>query len=339
MLSLLLTQPRLKDHDVTWLYGPLQAGNTAAHPHTESPSDPKSTDKKPILKKRSMSEVMLMRSLSTSSLLKQAAAVIQSQKAEGHGFPSQRPNIGRGISDFGSYSFFPPPGDKGSSSAFPSSTDSELESPVSYQKHIHFNDTVDQGIALTVGADDDEEDYYKPQDSDDEGLVTMKTTRKKRKTRAKPRKSAISDIKTIAPLPSSTLKNHNETLGRQSSMHHSRHISPSPSLETLRPSRQSYGSGFFIQDNDDEDDENLMSWNPSPPSSTPTHGSSELLSRYAESSRGEGATLRKTGSGMFMPYSDEDEEAMNAGLFGKVVDTVNTAKDIAHVIWNVGWRK
>ena len=26
-------------------------------------------------------------------------------------------------------------------------------------------------------------------------------------------------------------------------------------------------------------------------------------------------------------------------LFGKVVDTVNTAKDIAHVIWNVGWRR
>jgi hypothetical protein len=27
-----------------------------------------------------------------------------------------------------------------------------------------------------------------------------------------------------------------------------------------------------------------------------------------------------------------------AGLFGKAVDTVNTAKDIAYVIWNVGWR-
>lgn len=35
---------------------------------------------------------------------------------------------------------------------------------------------------------------------------------------------------------------------------------------------------------------------------------------------------------------DEDEEfRMNYGLFGKVIDTVNTARDIAHVIWNVGW--
>ncbi|KAJ4186645.1 hypothetical protein NW759_016934 [Fusarium solani] len=27
------------------------------------------------------------------------------------------------------------------------------------------------------------------------------------------------------------------------------------------------------------------------------------------------------------------------GIFGRVIDTVNTARDIAHVIWNVGWRK
>ena len=30
--------------------------------------------------------------------------------------------------------------------------------------------------------------------------------------------------------------------------------------------------------------------------------------------------------------------AVSEGLFGKITDTVNTAKDIAHVIWNVGWR-
>ena len=32
-------------------------------------------------------------------------------------------------------------------------------------------------------------------------------------------------------------------------------------------------------------------------------------------------------------------EASNAGVFDRVLDSVNTAKDIAHVIWNVGWRR
>jgi hypothetical protein len=41
---------------------------------------------------------------------------------------------------------------------------------------------------------------------------------------------------------------------------------------------------------------------------------------------------------MFMPLEDDEEDPAQPGLIGKVVDTVNTAKDIAHVIWNVGWR-
>ncbi|KAK3066831.1 protein phosphatase regulator, partial [Teratosphaeriaceae sp. CCFEE 6253] len=55
--------------------------------------------------------------------------------------------------------------------------------------------------------------------------------------------------------------------------------------------------------------------------------------------RGDGV-LRRTGSGMLMPYDgDEDEDdAMAVGLFGRVSETINTARDIAHVIWNVGWR-
>jgi len=49
--------------------------------------------------------------------------------------------------------------------------------------------------------------------------------------------------------------------------------------------------------------------------------------------------LRRTASGMFMPYDDEGDVLVSGGILGRVVDTVNTARDIAHVIWNVGWRK
>ncbi|KAG9973448.1 hypothetical protein KCU78_g23125, partial [Aureobasidium melanogenum] len=53
----------------------------------------------------------------------------------------------------------------------------------------------------------------------------------------------------------------------------------------------------------------------------------------------EGSGMRRSASGMFMPYEEDEDDIVAAGLFGKVSDTLNTAKDIAHVIWNVGWRK
>ena len=37
-------------------------------------------------------------------------------------------------------------------------------------------------------------------------------------------------------------------------------------------------------------------------------------------------------------YDDEDDAA-NAGIIGRAVDAVNTARDIAHVLWNVGWSR
>jgi len=58
-----------------------------------------------------------------------------------------------------------------------------------------------------------------------------------------------------------------------------------------------------------------------------------------EDSGEESAGLRRTASGMFMPYEEDDDEPGAPGIIGRVVDTVNTARDIAHVIWNVGWRK
>ncbi|WEW58554.1 protein phosphatase regulator [Emydomyces testavorans] len=52
-------------------------------------------------------------------------------------------------------------------------------------------------------------------------------------------------------------------------------------------------------------------------------------------------------SGVFMPFVHGDEEvdenfedgsSANPDLIGKVVNIVNTFRDIAHVLWNVGWR-
>jgi hypothetical protein len=93
---------------------------------------------------------------------------------------------------------------------------------------------------------------------------------------------------------------------------------------------------------DDEEDNADMDWQP--PSffgckgnTAATQGRFQNL-HTSESSNlsGEPLGMRRTPSGMFMPCEKEEEAAVSEGLFRTVVDTVNTAKDIAHLIWNVG---
>src|SRR5690625_2714175 len=95
---------RLKDCDVTWLYGPLQSGSNRLNPTQTEPSSSTlskseslvNLNKKPILKKRSMSELMLQRSITAASLLKQATAAVQAQETRKSAL---RPNMSRANTD------------------------------------------------------------------------------------------------------------------------------------------------------------------------------------------------------------------------------------------------
>jgi len=42
-------------------------------------------------------------------------------------------------------------------------------------------------------------------------------------------------------------------------------------------------------------------------------------------------------AGMFMPYG-EAVTSSSKGMFCRIIDTVNTARDMVYVIWNSGWR-
>ncbi len=234
------------------------------------------------------------------------------------------------------------------------------------KKHIHFNEQVEQCIALEMKGDEEEEPYPINDDYDsdsDDGAIMMKRSNSKRKLpplhskRATPRASFSAESKTIAMLPSTTLKYRADTPEPpETAMKHSNgfwngsKLSPSPSQETLRPSKP---STRMLLGDDEEDDED-MDWQP--PSAFAnrkdsvsvtqerfqtlnTSGSSSSLSGAGSPSGGEPSGMRRTPSGMFMPCEEDEDDAVSEGLFGKVVDTVNTAKDIAHVIWNVGWRR
>lgn len=360
-----LTISRLKDCDVTWLYGPLQTGsdNVLCLPSTSPGSSSRLSKsnsflhKKPILKKRSMSEIMLQRSLSSSSLLKQAAAAVQAQQSVVGRI--ERPLLGRATSSY-AYPLSSRRMSRENVTMLSSVSSSGLATPSpGEKKHIHFNEQVEQCIALDMkGEDEDgtEPPYpvhdYDDSDSDD-GAIMMKKSNSTRKlpplqSKKLQQQNSHPDNKTIAMLPSTTLKYRQDTPEPpETAMKHSNgfwngsKLSPSPSQETLRPSKPS----TRVLLGDDEDDED-MDWQP--PTASLSRKDSIAVTRERQnfhksgsssSLTGEPSGMRRTPSGMFMPYEEDEDDVVSEGLFGKVVDTVNTAKDIAHVIWNVGWRR
>ena len=356
----------MKDHDVTWLYGPLQTGNVDAF--NLNPSRPASrlsrsnsfASKKPILKKRSLSEIMLQRSLSSSTLVKQATDALRAQQTRKR--LHDQPMLGeRALSDFGNSSEPETLFTRSTTNTSPtersaSISTSGIQTPCT-RRHIHFNNKVEQFIAINKEVDDRPQ-YCKAghgeDDSSEEDMLVMRpvknpSTAKIRSTPSTPRNSFSSDSKTIAMLPSTTLNYRGDTpepaeqKSKQKGIFWNKgpNLSPSPSQQTLRPSRS---TNFLL---DDEDEDADIDWQPSArtkrrDSLYPRSGI-KLDSSDEEMDAGHSG-LRRTSSGMFMPYEDEDEDededgTGKAGLLGRVVDTVNTAKDIAHVIWNVGWHR
>lgn len=338
---------------MTWLYGPLQTATyySVSQPTSEPPSNLSKNNsflaKKPILKKRSASEVMLQKSLSASSLVKQAAAAIEAQQSMHSRGGRSRPLLGRASSDFIDRSSRPSSRDQ--SDYFSSRSTSGLQTPIyGEKKHIRFDDKVEQCIAVEVKEgdfDDDDDSAVRDSDSSDEDVVMMKRSNyRKTISRSSSRSSFSGESKTIAKLPSTTLKYRTDSPDvpdppspptRLRSGWRAGRLSPSPSQETLRPVDPS--KNFLLGD----DDENDISWDPS--LAYPHRLDSTTVIAPSENEADKVGGLRRTPSGMFMPYDDDenedDDDMVSGGILGKVVDTVNTARDIAHVIWNVGWRK
>jgi hypothetical protein len=206
---------------------------------------------------------------------------------------------------------------------------------------------VEQCIALECKeGDEDEEDFNRnpwakddDDSSSDEGVVMMKRARRRKPLSRTNSKTNVSttDNKTIAKLPSTTLKYRTDspdvtaqTAAQSNALFwKSRKLSPSPSQETLKPSNPS--RNFLLADADDEEDHYYN------PSGVMRPGTPTASDPFAQ--REEGGGLRRTASGMFMPFEENEDEPPPPGLIGKIVDTVNTARDIAHVVWNAGWRQ
>jgi hypothetical protein len=141
------------------------------------------------------------------------------------------------------------------------------------KKHIHFNELVEQCIALDMKGDDEEEpEAYSIRDeydsNSDDGGIIMKRSNSKRKLpplhgkRTTLKASFSAERKTIAMLPSTTLKYREDTPEPQETamMHwnvvwNDSRLSPSPSQETLRSSKPS--TRILPGPNKDDDDADM----------------------------------------------------------------------------------
>ncbi|KAL2809862.1 hypothetical protein BJX63DRAFT_340655 [Aspergillus granulosus] len=325
----------LKDCDVTWLYGPLITSHTREVSNISPPpscfeSPGLCHDRKSILKKRTASEAILQRSLSQHTLLQHAGAILKAQEAEHArsrlGLNTQLAEIEQITSQPYARGFDTP-----RARFAPTASPSGAASP-SEKRHIHFNKEVLQCIAVEAKEEEEEEWLEFGGDSCWDDSVMVKPASPS--GTSTPR-SPNGENKTIAPLPSTTLKYRGDT------------PEPPPSSTASRWSWAKYFSGPRSSLVDALRQSQWSSGTPAPVGNTLASDSDWNLPQDEDASS----------RSWFVDSADEDEAAQNFYLaslgfvsdengtpsnadvlFDRVVDTVNTARDIAHVIWNVGWR-
>lgn len=348
-----LTLSRIKVADVTWLFGPIAEDGREQFPSSPTPNSVASSvcehnaETRPILKKRAtISEAILQHSLSSDCLI-QHANLPPKPQTKGHPF-----GLERTVSDN-----VVPTAHVGSSlRATPSSqspTSSEMSSrSTNSRRHISFNRVVSQVIAVGREEDYDDDDDETESDST---LVTMKPLHPRRSSNGSnvSKSSFNSDTRTIiAHLPPTTLKDDSDA----EKEHEFRHINWSqdrPSLfreysddfkypEASKLGATSEHIEFFEFENDWFEKATPVNIPSSPSTPFP-------VAETVHTTSTNGAWFRPSPEG-FVPFFEYDrdrgkvDEESHAdlqtgpGLIGRIVDIVHTVRDIAHVVWNVGWR-
>lgn len=225
----------------------------------------------------------------------------------------------------------------------------------SAQKHIHFNDRVEQCIAVDK---DDEDAVAVDEDSEEEGLFMMRGSRQyHHKT----------EHSTIAKLPATSLRPPDEPIRELPQIAYNLPIrSSKDDLQDHAGFYYEEGGGFSstasppefpprphypLDDKDPMDDfsfdhpfasqslgENMPSNNTSTTSSRrPSDLDLEDSQRLAHVSTIPISASSRCISRDSVGLMGEDEEDEGMGIVGLAADAISTAKDLVGVLWNAGW--
>jgi hypothetical protein len=339
----------VKDCDVTWLYGPLQTNgketqsmSNAFPPLSHMPRS-SSFSKKSILKKKSASAAILERS--QHSLLQSVGGILSIQQlnpthdrlllTQGNSEVALPQYTGSTVVKTSAEHDLPGLTRTNSSFAYP-----ELLTPPEC-RHVLFDEEVRQVQAIDSGIDKVDKDdiaFFEDDEDDDCGLMMAPSLRLGcGGNRSALRAYSNNESKMIAPLPSTTLKYGTDTpepqepdYGETGPLAIQRERSPSPPQATpvqLGPNRN------FLIDNDFDAVDELC-----PVQTT----SSDKKAHYTHEDDGDDPEPQMgwTEPNMFIPYNENgEEEVMNSTLFGQAIYAVNTFRDIAYVVWTVGWNQ
>ena len=304
--------------------------------------------KKSALKKRNLSEDMLLRSLSERLLLKQPTVTVQAQGTRA----CSRPGDDRAHSDYDAFTFSSRRSNLYTrSSKDPYVDTSTRSSPSVERKRIHFNQQVEQYIAVTALEDvgDDMDSVYCARDCDYNDGLLMNISKAKRKLpkRRVINKAAKMDGPIIAMLPSAMLKYGVDTLEPQEpAKRHTTDVLYKLSICSSPPKESPASSRETMPVLDIDDDVEAEDYVPRSkpgwrcrPLDTPDSGMDHSSSSGSLSD--EPIEVRRTAFGMPVLYEDADLATLGfrEGILGHVVGIVHIAGDIAHFIWNAVWKK
>jgi hypothetical protein len=244
---------------------------------------------------------------------------------------------------------------------------SGLETPSSTAKHIHFNDRVEQYIAVDV-KDEEEDDTVAVDDEDSDDDAGLYMMRSRSLSRHDPHS-------TIAKLPATTLRPGDEPVREPPSVIYTyppRGIPYVPHDDVPHDTPGFYyeeGQGFssstsppdfppqnFLLDKDTEENMDDFSFDHPftpqshsetiPSTTSSAHTSSTSSRRSSTIDVEEDSQRRASVSAIPIPSSnrtrehrsiltDEDDEGI--GIVGLAADAISTAKDLVGVLWNAGW--
>ena len=349
---------RMKDHDVTWLYGPFQTDPQRLRERDKKRKDTGLADSnmpapdKSLLKQKSQLAIMQQRSMLSAEIWKENsnASKLEQQSEERRPLGLDTPNLQyhRFPSSLSSSTDDPPAGISLHSSEPNSVLASETDGPSSdvAERHVSFNEKVEQCISLDKGKTKlvyDSLPFRIEKIASNEIQMTEEPQRGDQ---------VQSKIRTIARLPPASLKQAEDDLGcfgETQAYQSSERLFPIFPLEKLQHAA-TLDQGPTHLELDDADTD--LDWKGPLPSRQilATRSGSELspkedcpISWYDKDMHGEEDCMRK--SALELVRVDEialcrevDEEKESASLLGRVARKINIARDIAFVLW-AGGRK